>query len=250
MQPRAEGLRRIVEREHAAVALADGADGGPVRRQAVEVHADHGARPQLALARHALDAALEVGEVEVEGGLVHVHEDRHGAEHQRHLGGRGVGEGGQEHGVTAPDALGHHGDLERVRARGHAHAMRDAGEGGELLLQRVHFRPLDEAAMVQHAGDAGLDAGADQRLLRLQIEEGDGRRGGRHGVAPARGGVGARRVAPVPSRAKSPAVSGCNRTAGSSGDVRTHSPPPSPPPPPSPLPPSPLPSDGPPSPSS
>ena len=161
VQRPAEGLRRVVQREH-AVLLAEPLDRRPIRRQAVEVDADHGARPQPALLRHQLHPPHQVGQVDVEGARLHIDEDRRGAEHQRHLGRRGIGEGGQEDRVARADPLRHHGDLQGIGAGGDADRMLRAGEGGQRGLDRIDLRPLDETAMVEDAGDAGIDLGPDQ----------------------------------------------------------------------------------------
>ena len=55
---------------------------------------------QLAASADASDAGLQVGDIHLEGVWVDVDEYGGGAEQQRHLGGRGIGESGEKDGVT------------------------------------------------------------------------------------------------------------------------------------------------------
>ncbi len=49
--------------------------------------------------------------------------------------------------------------------------MRHPGEGGQTFLDLRHLGAVDEAAVVQHGGDAGVDVGADALLLGHQVEQ-------------------------------------------------------------------------------
>jgi hypothetical protein len=42
------------------------------------------------------------------------------------------------------------------------------------LLERLRLGSVDEGLALEHAGDRGLDLGADRAVLRLQVDEGMG----------------------------------------------------------------------------
>ncbi len=158
-------------------AAGDGVQRRPVRRLAEQVDADQRARAQLAVAPHLGDALLQMRRIDLEGARIDIDEHRRRAQHQRHLGGRGVGEGGQEHRVAAADAFRHHGDLQRVGAGTDRHAMLRAAELRQFGFQFGHLGAEDELAMRQHRVQPPAQVGGDARLLRLQVEERD-RQGG------------------------------------------------------------------------
>ena len=153
----------------------DGAQRRPVRRLAEQIDADQRARPQPALAPHLGDAALQVRRVDLEGARIDIDEHRRGTQHQRHLGRRGVGEGRQEHRIARPDALRHEGDLDRIGAGTHRHAVPGAAEPRQFGLQFGHLGAEDELAVRQHAIQPPAQFARDARLLRLQVEERNGR---------------------------------------------------------------------------
>ena len=50
-------------------------------------------------------------------------------------------------------------------------ASADAERGGELALERLDFRPLDEPLAVADARDRGEDLVAQRPVLRLEVEQ-------------------------------------------------------------------------------
>ncbi len=120
---------------------------------------------------HRRDPPREAARIDLEGARIDIHEHRRRAQHERHLGGRGVGEGGQEHGVTGADPLGHQGDLDGVGAGTHADAVLGATERREFLLKLRDLRPKNELAMRQHRIQPLAQDRRDPRLLGFQIEE-------------------------------------------------------------------------------
>ena len=95
------------------------------------------------------------------------------AQHQRHFGGRGVGEGGQEHRVARPDAPRPScaicsASVPELTPRRNAWRRRTPASS---LLQLGDFRAEDELAMRQHRIEPAAQVGGDARLLRLEVEE-------------------------------------------------------------------------------
>ena len=171
----AKSLRGIIQREH-ILTRANRFNGGPIRGQAEQINANHGARAQPAAALYFLNASLKISNVHIVAVFIHIHENRRGPQHQRHLGGRGIGEGGQEYRITAANPLRHHGDLQRIRAGGNAHAMRRPREAGEPRFKLRHFGAHNETARIEHCGDAPIKLRADQFLLRQHVKQLNGAR--------------------------------------------------------------------------
>ncbi len=155
------------------MAGGDGGDRLVVGRQPVKVDRHNHARLQPAGRDRLVDGALEIGRVEVEGCLVHVDEDRRGADRDDGAGGGRKGERRHEHGIARLHAHGHQGDHQRVAPARHGDGVAGAGEAGEALLELVHLRSKHELAVGEHRIHAPADVAADARVLALQVEKRD-----------------------------------------------------------------------------
>ena len=173
MQGPAETLREVIQREQ-PLAPGNRRQGGPVSRLPEQIHADKGARLQLAIGPDLRNALFQMCGVDLERTGIDVDEDRSGAKHQRHLGGRGVGKGREKHGIAAPDIFRHQRDLDRIGAGTDANAMLRAAEFRELRFQFGHFRPQNELAMRQHRIQPAAQVGGDTGLLCFQVKERNG----------------------------------------------------------------------------
>jgi hypothetical protein len=69
---------------------------------------------------------------------------------------------------------------QRVGARAGADRAGDAGRGGQRPLEALDLGAADEAAVIEHPRDRGVDRRADRRQLAAHVEERDG---GGHGSA-------------------------------------------------------------------
>ena len=54
--------------------------------------------------------------------------------------------------------------------------MFGAAEGGQLGLEGAHFRTEDELAVIEHAGNRGIDGTAETAALRGHVDERNNRR--------------------------------------------------------------------------
>ena len=102
---------------------------------------------------------------------IDVDEDRRGADQHRHFRRRAEGEGRTDHGIARPNATAAQRQHQRVGAAGAGDDMLGAAEGGELGLERPHFRAHDELAMIEHARDGAIDRLAQPAALRADIDE-------------------------------------------------------------------------------
>ena len=87
-----------------------------------------------------------------------------------------------------PDAERVQDELDGGRAVRDADRLGRLAERRELLLERLRLGSVDEGLALEHAGDRGLDLGADRAVLRLQVDERDGV----HRCAHGRSGIGTR----------------------------------------------------------
>ena len=115
LQCAAKALREVIQGEQ-AFPFGDGVQRRPIRGLPEQVHADQGARSQPTIAPNRGNPPFQVRRVDLKGARIDIHEHRSGAQHQRNLGRRRVGEGRQEHGVAATDAFRHERDLDRIGA--------------------------------------------------------------------------------------------------------------------------------------
>ena len=164
----AEALRAVLEQEH-PVPLAHLAYRRVVRRQTEQVdgHDDPGCEVRPVLDEpHRL---LEFGGIEVERTLVHVDEHRHRTEQRGSFAACEEREVGDEHRVARPDAPRHERELQGVRAVGAGYAVPGADVGGEARLELGDLRAADVAAVLEHAGDARVDAALERLILGIQV---------------------------------------------------------------------------------
>ena len=140
---------------------------------AEQVDRDHGPGLEAALLR-GRDAALERGGIDVEGRLVDIDEHRRRADQRHRLAGRAEREGRAEHRVARADFLRHQHHQQRIGAAGAAHDMLGAAEMPQAPPPARDFRPVDELAMVEHAGDGLIDRFAEPPALRGDVDEGNG----------------------------------------------------------------------------
>ena len=178
MQRAAEALRQIVQSEQ-PLAHGDSRQRGPIGWLPEQVHADQRAWPQVSGRAHLGNATFELGRIDLEGARIDIDEHRRRAKHQRYLGGRGIGEGWQEHRVAATHVLRHQRDLDRVGAGTHRNAMLCTTQHRQGCFQFRNLGAEDELAMGQHAIQPRAQVGGNTRLLRLQVEE---RHGGTRGI--------------------------------------------------------------------
>jgi len=159
----AEALGAVFDHRQ-AVSLGDGVDGGHVSALAVEADRHDGLDV-------GADSLFQQGGVEVEGARIDVHIDRSCPHQGDYLAGGDEGEGGGNDLVSRPDVQGHQGDHDGVGAAADAHAVAGAHIVGQPLLQLLYLRPQYIAAVVQHSGDAPVDALSDACLLGLEVDE-------------------------------------------------------------------------------
>ena len=87
------------------------------------------------------------------------------------LGGRVERERGADHLVAGADAHRLEREHERVGAVGDADRMRHVEVRGRLALERLDLGPEDEAARLEHLGEALLELRDERRVLRLDVDE-------------------------------------------------------------------------------
>ncbi len=175
MQRATEALRQVVQREQ-ILARGDGAQPRPVRGLAEQIDADQRARAQAPSATDLANAILEMCRIYQERARVNIDEHRRGAQDHRHLGGRGIGERGQEHRIAGADAFGHQRDLDRVRAGADRDTVARATELGQRGFQLGHLGAKDELAMREHPIEPPAQFARDPGLLRPKVEKFDLRR--------------------------------------------------------------------------
>ena len=170
VQGGAETLCEIVQQEQ-IFRPGDVGQGGPVGGLAEKVDSDDRARRQHRSRPSRFNPLRQMGRVDLESARVHVHEHRRGTQHQRHLGGRGIGERGQEDRIAAADVLGHQSDHQGIGAGADADAMFRAAEACQLAFQFAHLGAKDELAVLQDGIQAAAQIDRDAGLLRLEVEE-------------------------------------------------------------------------------
>src|SRR5262249_12780568 len=89
------------------------------------------------------------------------------------------------------NAYGHHRDQESVGSACTRNRVLDSGIPCEPLFELADLRPHDVLAVIQHTRNRGIDAPANTRLLRLEVDELDARLGNRRrfSLQWARGGL-------------------------------------------------------------
>ena len=99
----------------------------------------------IAFVRGVMAASI-CADVDGEVALVDVHEDRPraGVEDAVRAGDEGERDG--DHLVAGPDPVAEQGEVQRRRAGAGGHRVRDADEGGEVLLELAHPRALGQRA--------------------------------------------------------------------------------------------------------
>jgi len=165
---RADGLRGILD-DVQIVPRGDTHDGVHVGHLAVEVDRHDGARAWG-------DGRLDEGRIDVVAGRVDIDKDRHRAEPVDAAARCEEGVRGGDDLVARLDAEGHQRDNERVGARCDADAVGCARIGRNLALQPLHFGAADEILRVGHAIDGRANLLPNRRILRLQVEQGNGLR--------------------------------------------------------------------------
>ena len=115
---------------------------------------------------------------DAEGARIDVGEDGRGAAARDRLGGRVEGEGRADHLVPRADLHCIEREHERVGAVGDADRARHAELLGNLCLERLHVRPQDEDARVEHTSDPLLDLRNQALVLSLDVYEGNVRHDG------------------------------------------------------------------------
>ncbi len=103
----------------------------------------------------------------------HIGHDRRRTAQCDDFGGRAEGEGRADHGIARPDVPGHEHEVKRVGTARAGHRVPRAAECRKLSLQSPYFRPLDKLAMREHAGNRGVDRGAEPTALRGNVDEWD-----------------------------------------------------------------------------
>ena len=169
----AESLRAIIEGEQIIV-RGQFAQRWPRRWLAEQIDADHRARPQFPAPPDLLDAGFKMRRINLKCARIDIDKYRGCSQQQRHLGGRGIGKGGQKHRVAHANLLRHHRDLQRIRPGTDADAMRGAAIGGEALLQLADFRAENIMAMRQHRIDPRAQRRGNACLLCREIDKGNG----------------------------------------------------------------------------
>ena len=119
------------------------------------------------------DPLRDVVGVEIERDGIDVGEDGRRPDPRDRLRGRVEREGGADHLVAAPDPQRLEREHERVRAVRDPDRVWHAEVRGGLALERLHLRAEDEAAGLEHLGEALLELGDVGRVLRLDVDEGD-----------------------------------------------------------------------------
>ncbi len=138
----AGGLRGIFD-DAEVVSLGEREDIAHRRGFPIEMDGDDGAGA-------GGDAPLGIGRVHVKAVGKGIHEDRSGAHVANAGGGRGIGEGGNEHFVAGADAEGHERKGERVGAGGEADGVVHAQIGGHLGFEGLDVGAEDEGAAGKH----------------------------------------------------------------------------------------------------
>ena len=145
-----------------------------VRRLAEEVRRDHRPGREPPVCRHAVDLRREVGGVHHAALFVYVDEDRRRPHQRHHARRRGKGEAGHEDRIARPDPLRHQRDLKSVGAARAGDSVGNARACGKRRLQLGHRRAEDEAAVLEHPRERGVDVRLEPPVLRAQVDEGDG----------------------------------------------------------------------------
>ena len=109
------------------------------------------------------DGCADGGRVETERVRLDVGEDRGGAGHGDRVGGRGEGEGRDDHLVTGTDAGSEQPEVQRARAGVDRHTRAARHQGGELLLEGGDLLALHESPAAQDCGDG-------RRLLVAHVD--------------------------------------------------------------------------------
>ena len=89
------------------------------------------------------------------------------------LDARVEGERRNDHLVARPDAQGDQRKPQRVGAVRDPDHVLDVEVCGQLALERLHLRPADEAARVDHGGDPRVELGAQLVDHGMGVEQGD-----------------------------------------------------------------------------
>ena len=137
---------------------------GERRRAAEEVHGHDRLRPRR-------DPRGDVVGIEIERDGVDVGEHGRRAGPGDRLGGRVERERRADHLVAGADPHRLEREDERVGAVGDADRVRDVEIRGRLALERLDLGPEDEAARLEHLGEALLELGDQRRVLRLDVDE-------------------------------------------------------------------------------
>ena len=163
---RAERLRRVLDQRR-----ADLGELGQRGRAAEEMDGHDRPRPLGHTRGHVL-------RVEVERLGIDVREHRCRAPARDRLCGRVEGEGGADDLVPGADPHRLEHEQECVRAVRDSDRVLDAEVGGGLMLEGLDVRAEDEAAVLEHVGDAFLELGEKRRVLRLDVNQRDRGHGG------------------------------------------------------------------------
>ncbi len=168
------------------------------------------------------DHRLRRFRVEVAGSRVDVGEHRPGSAVRDRPGRRYPAQGRRHHLVTFADSRRQQSEVKGRGAGVDTDAMVALRVGGEAPLEILDVLAQDEGSLVDHLGDGSVDVGADGRILRSEIDEGDSHhpspppRPRKRAGLPAtvdRGATSAVTTAPAPTMASRPIVTPGSMTA-------------------------------------
>ncbi len=153
-----KALRRVLDHRNVPMRRGNGVDFIHVGALAIEADRHDGARA-------GRNRRRQLADIHVAGVGFDIDKHRLGADQCNDFGSGHERERRRDHLIARSDIQRHQRDQQRLRAAGHADAVRGADEARELLLQLRDFRTQDVLAVIQHPLYTRIDRLAQRAIL-------------------------------------------------------------------------------------